>query len=260
MINKELFLGKTENVKAREVSIEEMRGKTVAEQFELLEVCGYTRGIQNPFVDLSLSEWQLILAADGEGHVKDPYIDILSVEKFTTPFVLYNENGEALDEISYIRCYYWGSDPARLVAEYWLKGGDPETVLTMPLSGGQTLGGLTIFSDDPADYILTGHDVKCIEEMLGFYFRDITRITELPNGRYVLATGLWDNGTWTGFPVCGDGNVEQYRAALTKYLFTGIDCGAEYEAGKDDGMTFASREAAKEWAKHLGIRLAEETA
>ena len=240
----------------KKVSIEELKGKTVAEQFKLLEDRGYEKGAMNPFCPMFIREWNMIAEADEGGHISENCLDLLSVEKCTVPFVLRDENGAVIDEYNYVCLYYWDTDPARLIAECWIRGGEHETVLTMPLMAEPTFNGMTVVFDDPTVYTLTAHDIKCCEERIAFHFSEMVKVAEVSNGRFVLATNVGRNrNCWTGFPVCGDGDEAQYKAALNRSLVKGIGIEDLYEAGQDDSMTFPTREAAQAWADRIGLEI-----
>ena len=60
--------------------------------------------------------------------------------------------------------------------------------------------------------------------------------------------------------MCGDGDENAYRRYILKHLFTGIDIVELYEVGKDDSMTFSTREAARAWAERIGLEINAEAA
>ena len=243
------------------VSIEDLKGLSVSEQFELLEKCGYHRGMENFFNHTFVDEWRLVQDADEGGYVAEEYVDLLSTDKLTVPFVLKDRCGTVIDEYNFILIYYWDSDPARLIAQCWIRGGEKETALTMPLTETSAFDGFHFVADDPAEYILTTHDIKCFEERISFHFSDLTKIAALSNGRFALSTHVCDDGNaWSGFPVCGDGDENAYRRYILKHLSTGIDIDELYEVGKDDSITFSTREAAKAWADRIGLEINVEAA
>ena len=245
------------------VSIEDLKGLSlsVPEQFEMLERSGYHRGSSNYLTPTSVKEWQMIVAADEGRYVAEEYVDLLSTDKLTVPFVLKDRCGTVIDEYNFILIYYWDSDPARLIAQCWIRGGEKETALTMPLTETSAFDGFHFVADDPAEYILTTHDIKCFEERISFHFSDLIKIAALSNGRFALATHVCDNGNaWSGFPVCGDGDENAYRRYILKHLSTGIDIDELYEVGKDDSITFSTREAAKAWADRIGLEINVEAA
>lgn len=237
------------------VSFEDLKEKKVSEQFQVLEDSGYQRGIRNPCCPTCIGEWNLILEAAKVGHIAESYPDLLSVEKCTVPFVLRDENGAVIDEYNYVRLYYWDTDPARLIAECWIRGGEHETVLTMPLMAESTFNGMAVMFDDTTEYTLTAHDIKCCEERIAYHYSDKTKVAEVSNGRFVLATNIGRNRNgWAGFPACGDGDEAQYKTALIRSLVTGIHIEKLYEVGQDDSMTFPTEEAAYAWAERIGIK------
>lgn len=241
--------------KERKVSLEELKDLTVAEQFALLESCGYQRGMENPFVPVTSNEWSKIVDADEGRNVEEDAVDLLSTEKYTVPLTLEDAYGKVVDEYNYTRVYYWDTDPARLIAQCWIRGGTPETVLTLPLTGTLTSNGFSVASFTDTGYVLTEHDVECAEEMICFHHEKDTRIIKLANGRYALATHAWrENKYWRGFPACGDGNKEHYNAAIMRCLILGVGCLMDYSVGEDDSITFATEEAAHAWAERIGIK------
>lgn len=243
------------------VSIEDLKGLSVSEQFDLLQKSGYHKGMENFFNHTFINEWRLIQAADEDGYVAEECVDLLSTDKLTVPFVLKDRCGTVIDEYNFILIYYWDSDPARLIAQCWIRGGEKETALTMPLTETSAFDGFHFVADDPAEYILTTHDIKCFEERISFHFSDLTKIAALSNGRFALSTHVCDDGNaWSGFPVCGDGDENAYRRYILKHLFTGIDIDELYEVGKDDSITFSTREAAKAWADRIGLEINVEAA
>ena len=243
------------------VSIEDLKGLSVPEQFEMLERSGYHRGSSNYLTPTFVKEWQMIVAADEGGYVADKWVDLLSTEKLTVPFVLKDRRGVVIDEYNFNLIYYYDSDPARLVAQCWIRGGEKETAFTMPLTEIPFPNDLRSVINAPAEYILTKHDIKCFEERIFYHFSDSTEIVTLSNGRFALATHVCDNGNaWSGFPVCGDGDENAYRRYILKHLFTGIDIDELYEVGKDDSITFSTREAAKAWADRIGLEINVEAA
>ena len=166
-----------------------------------------------------------------------------------------------IDEYNFNLIYYYDSDPARLVAQCWIRGGEKETAFTMPLTEIPFPNDLRSVINAPAEYILTKHDIKCFEERIFYHFSDSTEIVTLSNGRFALATHVCDNGNaWSGFPVCGDGDENAYRRYILKHLSTGIDIDELYEVGKDDSMTFSTREAARAWAERIGLEINVEAA
>ena len=234
------------------VSIEDLKGLCVSDQFDLLQKSGYHKGMENFFNHTFVNEWRLI---------QEEYVDLLSTDKLTVPFVLKDRCGTVIDEYNFILIYDWDSDPARLIAQCWIRGGEKETALTMPLTETSAFDGFHFVADDPAEYILTTHDIKCFEERISFHFSDLTKIAALSNGRFALATHVCDNGNaWSGFPVCGDGDENAYRRYILKHLSTGIDIDELYEVGKDDSITFSTREAAKAWADRIGLEINVEAA
>ena len=244
------------------VSIEDLKGLSVPEQFELLQANGYQRGKVNILIGTSMPEWLLITGADDGGYVYDGLVDLLSVEKCTIPFVLKDENGTVIDEYNHIRLFFWDTDPARLIAECWVKGGEHEEVLTMPISADATSNGFYVVADSSEDYILTSHDIKCFEEILAFYWSERAKILKLANGRYALGTHVASDGkSWSGFPVCGGGNKMLYKNAIITQLFTsGIGIETIWEIGKHDSLTFPTCEAAQAWAERIGLEINAEAA
>ena len=252
--NKVFFDGAMTGEK-KKVSLEELKDLSVAEQFVHLENCGYQRGLENRFIAATLNEWYQIMDADDGKNVKEDAVDLLSVEKVTVPFTLEDAAGKVIDEYNFTRLYYWDTDPARLIVQCWIKGGTPETVLTMPLTGTITTNGFFIASSTNSDYTLTEHDVKCAEEMFCFLHGWETKVVELANGQYALASHVWHEGkVWSGFPVCGDGNKKNYSAAIMRSLLWGNHGYMDYSVGEDDSMTFATEEAAYAWAERIGIK------
>lgn len=242
------------------VSIEDLRGKNVSEQFQLLEDSGYQRQMENPYCTTFFGEWNQILDADEDGYITECNPDLLSTEKTTVPFVLKAENGTVIDEYNYVCFYYWDTDPARQIAVCWIRGGEQETVLTMPTIREATSNGMFLVYGDPAAYTLTAHDVKCYEERVAFHFSGMVKVASLLNGRFVLATNVGINGNcWSGFPVCGDGDEDQYRKNILRHLSIGVGIDGFYEAGHDDSMTFPTREEALAWADRVGIEIVTET-
>ena len=70
-----------------------------------------------------------------------------------------------------------------------------------------------------------------------------------------MASHAWHEGkSWTGFPVCGDGNKKHYNAAIMRCLIQGAHSVMDYNVGADDSMTFATEEAAYAWAERIGIK------
>ena len=243
------------------VSIKDLKGLSVPEQFRLLEKNGYHRGLENNFNRTFVNEWRMILDADDGEFVAEQCVDLFSTNKLTVPFVLIDRSGNVIDEYNFILIYYWDSDPARLIAQCWIRGGEKETALTMPLTETSAFDGFHFVADDPAEYILTTHDIKCFEERISFHFSDLTKIAALSNGRFALSTHVCDDGNaWSGFPVCGDGDENAYRRYILKHLSTGIDIDELYEVGKDDSITFSTREAAKAWADRIGLEINVEAA
>lgn len=243
------------------IKIEDFKGLSVSEQFEMLERSGYHRGSSNYLTPTFVKEWQMIVAADEGGYVADKWVDLLSTEKLTVPFVLKDRCGTVIDEYNFNLIYYYDSDPARLVAQCWIRGGEKETAFTMPLTEIPFPNDLRSVINAPAEYILTKHDIKCFEERISFHFSDLTKIAALSNGRFALSTHVCDDGNaWSGFPVCGDGDENAYRRYILKHLFTGIDIDELYEVGKDDSMTFSTREAARAWADRIGLEINVEAA
>lgn len=244
------------------VSIEDLKGLSVTEQFELLQANGYQRGTVNILIGTSIPEWRLITGADDGGYVYDGLVELLSVEKCTIPFVLKDEHGTVIDEYNHIRLFFWDTDPARLIAECWVKGGEHEEVLTMPVSADVTNNGFYVVSDNPEDYILTSYDIKCFEKSLAFYWSEEAKILKLANGRYALGTQLASDGkSWSGFPVCGDGDEELYKNAIVSDLsYAGHGVEMLYEIGEHDSMTFPTREAAQAWADRIGLEINMEAA
>ena len=239
------------------VSIEDLKGLSVPEQFELLQANGYQRGEVNLLIGTSMPEWLLITGADDGGYVYDGLVDLLSVEKCTIPFVLKDEHGTVIDEYNYSRLFFMDTDPARLIAECWIKGGKHEEVLTMPISADATSNGFYVVSDSSEDYILTSHDIKCFEEILAFYWSERAMILKLANGRFALGTHVASDGkSWSGFPVCGDGNEELYKNAIVRDLsHAGHGIEMIYEIGEHDSLTFPTREAAQAWADRIGLEI-----
>ena len=84
---KVVSINSTANNKIKTVSIEDLKGLRVSEQFELLERSGYHRGSSNYLIPTFVKEWQMIVAADEGGYVADKWVDLLSTEKLTVPFV-----------------------------------------------------------------------------------------------------------------------------------------------------------------------------
>lgn len=243
------------------VSIEDLKGLSVPEQFKMLERSGYHRGASNYLTPTFVKEWQMIVAADEGGYVADKWVDLLSTEKLTVPFVLKDRRGVVIDEYNFNLIYYYDSDPARLVAQCWIRGGEKETAFTMPLTEIPFPNDLRSVINAPEEYILTKHDIKCFEERISFHFSDLTKIAALSNGRFALSTHVCDDGNaWSGFPVCGDGDENAYRRYILKHLSTGIDIDELYEVGKDDSITFSTREAAKAWADRIGLEINVEAA
>ena len=242
-------------------NLKDLKGLSVPEQFEMLERSGYHRGSSNYLTPTFVKEWQMIVAADEGGYVADKWVDLLSTEKLTVPFVLKDRRGVVIDEYNFNLIYYYDSDPARLVAQCWIRGGEKETAFTMPLTEIPFPNDLRSVINAPAEYILTKHDIKCFEERIFYHFSDSTEIVTLSNGRFALATHVCDNGNaWSGFPVCGDGDENAYRRYILKHLSTGIDIDELYEVGKDDSITFSTREAAKAWADRIGLEINVEAA
>ena len=238
------------------VSIKDLKGLSVPEQFRLLEKNGYHRGLENNFNRTFVNELRMILDADDGEFVAEQCVDLFSTNKLTVPFVLIDRSGNVIDEYNFNLIYYWDSDPARLIAQCWIRSGEKETALTMPLTESLTFNGFFIASDDPAEYIMTTHDIRCFEERISFRFSDLTKITQLSNGRFALATHVYDNGkSWEGFPVCGDGDEAQYKTSVIRYLRCGVDYDASYEVGPDDSLTFPTREAAQAWADRIGLEI-----
>ena len=241
------------------VSIEDLKdlkGLSVPEQFEMLERSGYHRGSSNYLTPTFVKEWQMIVAADEGGYVADKWVDLLSTEKLTVPFVLKDRRGVVIDEYNFNLIYYYDSDPARLVAQCWIRGGEKETAFTMPLTEIPFPNDLRSVINAPAEYILTKHDIKCFEERIFYHFSDSTEIVTLSNGRFALATHVYDNGkSWEGFPVCGDGDEAQYKTSVIRYLRCGVDYDASYEVGPDDSLTFPTCEAAQAWADRIGLEI-----
>ena len=234
------------------VSIKDLKGLSVPEQFRLLEKNGYHRGLENNFNRTFVNEWRMILDADDGEFVAEQCVDLLSTEKLTVPFVLKDRRGVVIDEYNFNLIYYYDSDPARLVAQCWIRGGEKETAFTMPLTEIPFPNDLRSVINAPAEYILTKHDIKCFEERIFFHFSDSTEIVTLSNGRFALATHVCDNGSaWSGFPVCGNGNEKMYLEYIRNHLFAGIDIEDLYEVGKDDCMTFPTIGAAQAWADRL---------
>ena len=253
MLNKKVVtVDLREGTICRIVSLDDLKGLSVPEQFEMLERSGYHRGSSNYLTPTFLKEWQMIVAADEGGYVADKWVDLLSTEKLTVPFVLKDRRGVVIDEYNFNLIYYYDSDPARLVAQCWIRGGEKETAFTMPLTEIPFPNDLRSVINAPAEYILTKHDIKCFEERIFFHFSDSTEIVTLSNGRFALATHVCDNGSaWSGFPVCGNGNEKMYLEYIRNHLIAGIDIDDLYEVGKDDCMTFLTREAAQAWADRL---------
>ena len=262
MLNKKVVtVDLREGTICRIVSLDDLKGLSVPEQFEMLERSGYHRGSSNYLTPTFVKEWQMIVAADEGGYVADKWVDLLSTEKLTVPFVLKDRRGVVIDEYNFNLIYYYDSDPARLVAQCWIRGGEKETAFTMPLTEIPFPNDLRSVINAPAEYILTKHDIKCFEERIFFHFSDSTEIVTLSNGRFALATHVCDNGNaWSGFPVCGDGDENAYRRYILKHLSTGIDIDELYEVGKDDSMTFSTREAARAWAERIGLEINVEAA
>ncbi len=256
MLNKKVTVDSREGTIHRIVSLDELKGLTVPEQFALLEKNGYHRGLENNFNRTFVNEWRMILDADDGEFVAEQCVDLLSTEKLTVPFVLRNRCGVVIDEYNFNLIYYYNSYPARLIAQCWIKGGEEETVFTMPLTEAPVINGFHCVFNDPAKYILTAHDIRCFEERLSSRFSNLTRITQLSNGRFVLATHVYGNGkSWEGFPVCGDGDEAQYKTVVIRYLFHGVDYDASYEVDRDDSMTFTTYEAAQVWANRISVKL-----
>ena len=244
------------------VSIKDLKGLSVPEQFRLFQANGYLRGSLNPLICTTASEWQQITNADDSGYIEETLVNLGWVEKNTIPFVLKDEDGSVLDEYNYVRLNYWDTDPARLIAECWVKGGEHEEVLTMPISADATSNGFYVVSDSSEDYILTSHDIKCFEEILAFYWSERAKILKLANGRYALGTHVASDGkSWSGFPVCGGGNKMLYKNAIITQLFTsGIGIETIWEIGKHDSLTFPTCEAAQAWADRIGLEINMEAA
>ena len=213
------------------------------------------KAILNGQLPHHVNEWRMILDADDGEFVAEQCVDLLSTEKLTVPFALRNRCGVVIDEYNFNLIYYYNSYPARLIAQCWIKGGEEETVFTMPLTEAPVINGFHCVFNDPAKYILTAHDIRCFEERLSSRFSNLTRITQLSNGRFVRATHIYDNGkSWAGFPVCGDGDEAQYKTSVIRYLRYGVDYDAYYEVGPDDSLTFPTREAAQAWADRIGLK------
>lgn len=258
MQNKQVATIITGSSKYTTVSIEDLKGLRVPEQFALLEGSGYHRGAENIFNHTFVSEWHLIQNADEGGYVAEKYVDLFSTEKLTVPFILQERCGTVIDEYNFNLIYYWDSDPARLIAQCWIRGGEKETAFTMPISERFVFDGFHFMVNDPAKYILTTHDIRCFEERLSLRFSDLTRIVPLSNGRFALATHVYDNGkAWEGFPVCGDCDEAQYKTAIIHYLYDGVDYDASYEIGRDDNLTFPTYETTKAWADRIGVKLGQ---
>lgn len=69
MLNKKVTVDSREGKIRRIVSLDELKGLTVPEQFALLERSGYKKGPRNPFISTSFKEWALILNADRGNHM-----------------------------------------------------------------------------------------------------------------------------------------------------------------------------------------------
>ena len=257
---KVVSINSTANNKIKAVSIEELKGlMTVPEQFALLERSGYKKGPRNPFISTSFKEWALILNADRGNHITYDSIDVLDVDKITVPFLLKDSNGVVVDEYNFSLYYYWDPDwdteSDSLIAQCWIKGGEQETAFTMPLSENPTHEGFRSVYDRSANYVLSAFDIKCCEEMMGYCYRGDVNIYKLVNGSFVLAFCAFNGDSWYGFPVCGDGNEERYREELIYHLPAGYRQDNYFELGKDDCMTFPTREAAQAWADRIGLKL-----
>ena len=77
-------------------------------------------------------------------------------------------------------------------------------------------------------------------------------VVRLKNGRYAITTTpeSINAESWTGFPACGDGNIDTYSKALTHYGIL-----TKYQVGIHDSCTFATSEAAFEWASQIGVEV-----
>ena len=243
----------------RKVSLEELKGKTVPEQFHLLEARGYHKCLRNPFIRVSPDEWRKVIEADKDGNniLGEPEkINLTGFQKFTTPFVLLDEYGAVIDEYNFISFYYREVTGTGLIAECWFRGGEQETALTVPLFSESMIdAGVDVPSFNAEDYTLTVHDVKSFEAGMRLRYGRETKITRLSNGRFALAVRVLTDKCWIGFPACGDGNMEHYKKNIMSYLFESLDKEPFYKLGNDDSnsVTFASWEAAYSWANYLGI-------
>ena len=181
------------------VSIEDLKdlkGLSVPEQFEMLERSGYHRGSSNYLTPTFVKEWQMIVAADEGGYVADKWVDLLSTEKLTVPFVLKDRRGVVIDEYNFNLIYYYDSDPARLVAQCWIRGGEKETAFTMPLTEIPFPNDLRSVINAPAEYILTKHDIKCFEERIFYHFSDSTEIVTLSRMAMKMRIGGTSSNTF----------------------------------------------------------------
>lgn len=250
-----------ENKNEANVDIEQLKGLTIKEQISLLLGHGYIVGTSH-ISFLTPDEWTLLKRADTKDKIEYEDVDLLSCDKVSVPFVLKDEAGNILDEYNSIVVDYYPVENPKTLLRAWIHGTCPGEALVMDTSG---KGEYRIdYAFPPCvfppekDFIITKHDIECLEFIVFHkYKKEIGLIIPLSTGRYALADFAPDAIpaiSWTGLPVCGDGNMESYARRLLK---CNEFCNTLFNAANDSGNSFATAIEAREYASRLGIDVVE---
>ena len=257
-----------ENKNAARVNMEQLKGLTTQEQVSLLLEHGYIVGTSHPSF-LTPDEWALFKRANDEGHIVFEDVNLYSCDKVSIPFVLKsNKTGDIIDAYNHVVVDYYPFEPPfenpKTLLRAWIHGTCPEEALVMDTSG---KGECRIdYAFPPCvfppkkDFIISKHDIECLEFIVFHkYKKEIGLVIPLSTGRYALANFAPNTIpaiSWTGLPVCGDGNMESYARRLLKcYEFFDT----LYNAANDSGNSFATAIEAREYASRLGIDVVEIT-
>ena len=257
----------TTNAMSTAVTINDLRGLGVSDQFEKLVSAGYQKA--GPIIGhITLDEWNAFEQADTENNILYSATVLLECEKAWYSFILMDQEEKVIDEYEYVEVYCWLDDPAEMVINGWIHGGDPEEFLVMPNDPDRKSNGMWLRNINLATPFVTRHEARCLEEAIssdiedGYYsICDTLFVVELQNGRYAIACDPQEGSNaenrtrWEGIPVCGDGDIHKYCEELLTFSMDKNP--REYEIGRNDSMTFATAEEARAWAEQVGYPLAE---
>ena len=245
-IKSESFAETAENKIFNKVDREELKNLTHRERASLLVKNGY-KPENTQYTDLSEEEWKELVGNANSNYTLNDDEYFLRCWRESTPFVL-KHGSEIIDKYIFVFAVCLTSSKI-WNTKFWVDAFTGENLFMDVLDAGGDYNAqfFNVLPRPHEAYVyLNEAFLSTILSKQKLY------VVRLKNGRYAITTTpeSINAESWTGFPACGDGNIDTYSKALTHYGIL-----TKYQVGIHDSCTFATSEAAFEWASQIGVEV-----